>query len=521
MGVSQKLVTGADVSSSATLRLDPKIHIHHAFVLGCMVDLIGPARFGDLASFSNGRNLPRSAYADPSDEPIGLYLSVRGLANYVFNGAMCDPLRESTATEFLAEPTNPSFDPSSSLEVHDREVLITRSRATAPGSAMSGPEIVSESPVVPSGFVIRAALNLGVDPTYVAAILNHPVWRTYTAGLAAGKSQDNLSQELLAEVPIPNAAPGVQAAVAARYRKFLADAGQILDDDARFADECDAILSQVLNLKSPVVPNDSVRSRRVPLVDIAATRTLRLDNRWHSQVHRTLRDALGLMPSVRLGDLIAEPIAKGRQPKWVLDDDTDAEIERGYAVATGSIRFGSVVPDLLKVTSQVCVGAFPVSTGDLLIAMDGDGSIGKAAVYSGQGTVTVDSHLSRVRISGGEDLTKAICCWLNSSWGMGQTNSMMSGATGQTQLGAADLCDVVIPHSVAESSTAIAAKFDELVNGYVPPAQRIRELLCACSFDVSSLLIESGVISDTPSRDAHWSLERTTFLLKRLYSSVR
>ena len=511
MGLKSVLVTGVAVSESETFRLDAKIYVNHKEIEGALSQLVAPHRLSEIATFSNGINLPKSSYADPDDEIAGRYLSVRGLANYIFEESTCNDLRSSPATDFLGAVGAPSVS-----VVRKQEVLITRSRASAPGIAMSGAEIESAIPVVPSGFVIRAELQEGTDPTYATAILNHPVWRTFTAGLAAGKSQDNLSQELLAQVPIPRASEEVQVAVADRYRTFLSDASSVLKDDSRFEDACNAIIQRITGESFARQDVQRVQVRTIPMAEVADSRTIRLDNRWHGGTIRQARANIMALRHVNLGSLVTA-IDKGKQPTWLVEDAFEVA---HYGVATGSIQFGSVVPELLKPTTASSVDAFPVRGGELLVAMDGDGSIGKAAVVPGGDIVTVDSHLARVRVHGGPQMAKAISCWLNSSWGLAQTNGMMSGATGQTQLSITELPELLILQSIEDNAAAIAAAYDELASSYVAPGPRVRDLLCLASSDIANILIGGGAIS--PSGDLNqWSTDRMRALIGRIHASNR
>lgn len=514
MAVTSLNVENQDLHDSQFFRLDPKLYVHHAAVRDAFSSLIDFTPFGQLASFANGLNLPKSAYADPEDAVLGHYLSVKGLAGYTFDESMCNPLRKDTATGFLLDP-----EETQKLAVRANEVLITRSRATAPGLSMSGAEVERDSRIIPSGFVIRANLNSDINATFVTAILNHPAWRTFTAGIAAGKSQDNLSQELLSAVPIPDVDEQLQSTIASRYRQFLSEVARISNEEERFADACDAIIQHVLGLAHVSDHSTRVQSRRVSLLEVAESRGLRLDNRWHGQSFRNVVNSLVDVPVEPLGSYVTAGPDKGRQPTWVLDGE--ATDESAYGVATGSIRYGQIVPDLMKQTTTASVAAFPVQQGDLLVAMDGDGSVGKAAVVTAPDAVTVDSHLARIRIREDTGLAEAISCWLNSSWGLAQTNGMMSGATGQTQLAATDLLSVLIPRKLADKSSEIAAQYRSAIEGYTPPSHRIREQLCLASVDVAQCLLDAGVISRPAVDSDIWGLDWTQMLTKRIYNSSR
>lgn len=511
MGVSALIVDRTDLLASVNFRLDPKSYRHHQVIRPALAAVGRSRPLGSIATFSNGVNLPKAAYADPADEVVGYYLSVRALASYSFSSQLCNPLRATAKTKFLDSGHQ------SDLTVRDTEVLITRSRASAPGLSMSGSEIESPETVVPSGFVIRANLS-EFDPTYVTAILNHPVWRSYTAGLAAGKSQDNLSQELLEHVPVPQASQGAQQAVAARYRDFLSFAKQVAADDEKFAEACDQVLLEVVGLQIDALPDRRVRHRSVPLLEVAESRTVRLDNRWHGVKFRSVIASLAGLEVETLGHLLSEHPAKGRQPTLLLEgEDSD-----GYsAAATSSLRFGVVSQELLKPTTLDCVEAFPVRAGDVLVAMDGDGSVGKCAVYGGDETITADSHLARLRVDGDIARAAALSCWLNSSWGQYQTNGMMSGATGQTQLSTEDLLRVQVPEVLLAAASEVAEVYLALTTQYVPARLKVRSELCNASAEIADILLDDGVLNRPRGAPDPWSHEACVNLMHRIYPSVR
>jgi hypothetical protein len=77
-------------------------------------------------------------------------------------------------------------------------------------------------------------------------------------------------------------------------------------------------------------------------------------------------------------------------------------------------------------------GIRQIRQGDILIAMDGEGSIGKAAVFSGDYVAVPDSHLGILRL--GPELAWALACYLNSSLGQAQIELAISGS-GETNVG--------------------------------------------------------------------------------------
>ncbi|MFI5929754.1 hypothetical protein ACIA3K_27780 [Micromonospora sp. NPDC051543] len=331
-----------------------------------------------------------------------------------------------------------------------------------------------------------------MDPNYLAAVLSHPGWRLLTAALAAGKRQDNLSQEQLVDVHIPVVGGDAQDGIARRYEDALRRIEEIYRSEEDFAKVCDEVLSGCAGLTLSSSARNQVQQARIALADVAETRGLRLDNRWHGPENSAVRSSLSAIPIRRLGSLLMSGPSKGRQPTWTAEEDADDDTPR--AIATATIQAGTINWENAKLTTERSVSLFPITDGDLLVAMDGDGSLGKAAVYRGDLPATVDSHISRSRVRGGEDTADALSCYLNSTWGKVQTTSLMTGATGQTQLSATDLRDVAIPVAVIDRATVIAAAYREALRQYEPIVRRARRVICEASADLTRRLLAEGVL---------------------------
>jgi hypothetical protein len=160
-----------------------------------------------------------------------------------------------------------------------------------------------------------------LDPVYVSAILNHPLWRLNTFALSAGKRQDNISQATLANIIVPSASSSLQNDIASEYRQTLAKIAEALRDDRRFKGVCDEILRRSAGVPSPPARERLLEARRVNLSEVAATSTQRIDNRWHGVANTTIRGELLRTGSIELGQLFAESPCRGKQPAVVDEDD--------------------------------------------------------------------------------------------------------------------------------------------------------------------------------------------------------
>jgi hypothetical protein len=191
------------------------------------------------------------------------------------------------------------------------------------------------------------------------------------------------------------------------------------------------------------------------------------------------------------------------------------------AIATVSIQSGMIVLDQVKPTTAESTSRFPVRSGELLVAMDGDGSLGKAAVYTGEKTATVDSHVARCRLRKRGRVAEAVACYLNSTWGRVQTTGMMTGATGQTQLSPTDLSDVLVPLAVVENAEVIAERYQEVLREFEPVTRRARRALCNACAEMTATLLADGALLKFEGLETFTSPDKLLGLLEQLYPSAR
>lgn len=311
--------------------------------------------------------------------------------------------------------------------------------------------------------------------------------------------------------------PTEQTTLAEAYRQTLADIEAISNED-RLAETCDRIIARVCGLQLPERATGSVTARVVRMHEVASAPVMRADNRWHGAANQQILVALE-RDSVPLGSVLASFPAKGRQPTYLEEPDGDD----AFAIATSTLQMGQVVLDNAKPVTRSSIASAPVAPGQLLVAMDGDGSLGKAAVVPNTDlSLMRDSHVGMSDTKGGKHLAPALACWLNSTWGLTQTSGLMTGATGQTQLRPADLASVRVPVNVLERAAEIAAEYTSALSYIDTPARRTRRILCNGAAQVSQLLLRYRAVHLGPKRsDEFVSADRLWELLEMAYPTVR
>jgi hypothetical protein len=485
-------VLGSELAASPSSRLDVRYHLLMRLVQPFFQGLERPVRLVDvLDAVANGVNLPASLYADDLTEATALYASVTSLSQFALREASCVPLvipeRFLVGNKLTVEQAS----------AQRQEVLLTRSGT--PGIAWPATLAPEGLPVIPSGFLIRLLLAKGFDPIALAAILNHPCWRLLTLALSAGKRQDNIGQPALAAILLPRLNESQQTRITQCYTQTLNQIRDILAEEP-FMEVCDNILSDVLQLPSPPIESRAVMAAVVSLEDVAATPSLRADNRWHGVPNRLVRGALA-EESVPLGSVVGGMPVKGRQPDYLEEAEDGA-----FAIATGTLQAGQVALDLAKPVTLTSAARFPVQSGQLLVAMDGDGSLGKAGVVGpSDAELTVDTHIAKVPVNGSPDLNKALACWLNSTWGRTQTAGLMTGATGQTQLRPTDLLRVLVPQVLVDRPDEVASAYQNVLTTFDTPARHARQAICDGSAEITEILMEEGTLRMTKESSATYN----------------
>ncbi len=506
MAVEPQSIRLATVAAAADVRLDPHHYTLYERAKDLATGMLAPLPLREplLHGARNGINLPQEAYATEHSDDY-LYASVAAFSQFAFRPDRCQALRP---------PESFAYGPDIAKErCMPEELIITRSGT--PGIAWAGslaPEPLSV--IVPSGFVIRAKVRTSVaTPVYVAAVLNHPAWRIWSASLAGGKRQRNLGQEHVAQLAVPALSAQAQDRVVTAYVESLKDIDVILASDVSIRTLCDNSLAIVQGF--PIVPLDRAQLTfdRVSLSTCLSSPSGRLDARYHRSDVRASLASLEELPTVELRSLTEADVIKGKQPHFLGDDVTQG----GRVVATASIQAGRVQEGLLKLTNDEAVaeaGSRLVQSGDIVVAMDGEGSIGKAAVYRSDEPAITDSHVGLVRLVD-PSYADAIACFINASPGQAQIEVSISGATGQTQLSKQDLHRLRIPVAVLSAAGAIGSQYVGGLKAYEPSVRRVRRRLCTAEESITGLLLEAAEL-DAGARalleDLHSENSLMTFL---------
>ena len=434
-----------------------------------------------VSAIRNGHDVTQASYEDDDADAIARYLSVASVSSGVLITNETKPLGATAEVRDLLE---------AKLGIRSGDLVLTRSGT--PG--IPWPFVGNHShPLIAAGFMMQIRCQNIDEALYLAAILNHPAWRVRSRAHSAGKRQDNIDQVAVSAIPIPWPVKEARSRIAEAYRGTMLRIQNSFEDAQNFEAECNEVLAKWLGFP-PLSVQHGLWHRQVSLDDIANS-GLRFDGRWHAPRHLTIRGAVG--NPVRLGTLLSSRPVRGKQPK--ADHSLDAADDQPLCITTACIQQGQVVWDDLQPTAQSPRSIRRVREHQLIVAMDGVGSLGKAAVFrSGDQSraIGIDSHLSTCDFAS-QELADAIACFLNSTWGRAQTEGLMTGATGQTQLSADDLERVLVPRAIANNAEAISNSYQAVLTVWRPPKIAAREIICEGGAATTQQLVEAGALKES------------------------
>jgi hypothetical protein len=480
-------VSLSDVARTTDLRIDPH-HYDLAARLDGFIDQMkdeAALTWPRVSQVSNGENLPASLYLQDGTTSDVLYASVGAISQFALRPSSCVSLRSDA--EGLSDETV------TELSARPNEIWITRSGT--PGIAwpvLAMPEALTDSRIIPSGFLIRLTCDTSMlEPAYVAAVMNHPVWRVWSSSLAAGKRQRNLSQDHLAAISIPRLALETQRDLGSSYVQALRDVEADLAREQNLYALCDEILVARTGLQVLRVQRSVGLVEQVPLNLVALNGSLRIDHRSVRTDLRSIQEAVMSQPGRALAHLVRQLVRNGQPTLLPVDEQEPPRV-----IATGSIQFGAVQLAATKqgISEERATGEDrQASSGDLLITMDGEGSIGKAAVFDGDYEAVCDSHVAILRLSN-PTLAYAVACFVNSSMGQAQINRLISGATGQLQISNGDLLSLWVPQVILDQANAIRTDYKAALETFEGLVTKVRRRICQEAVAVTARLIEADAL---------------------------
>jgi hypothetical protein len=208
---------------------------------------------------------------------------------------------------------------------------------------------------------------------------------------------------------------------------------------------------------------------------VGKSHTLRCDAKQAEPQFKAFDDYLASVEHFFLGDCLPQPLVKGRQPRYLESPDPDGV----PVVSTLAVQNLRVHPEQCRFISPEDFDALPdekkPKPNDVLVTVDGGGSVGKPALFDLDDDFAVDSHVAILRPVGIDP--QVLVYLLASPLGQVQFQRAESGASGQTGVSEEDIrrfrFPVVPPGEIRKLAAALAARLGEI--GREAAALRRRE----------------------------------------------
>lgn len=177
------------------------------------------------------------------------------------------------------------------------------------------------------------------------------------------------------------------------------------------------------------------------LMEFLRSNILRFSTRFHNTATKKLMDFLDSVKTIRVGDIITEPIHRGASPIY----NPDGEIP---VVKTGHLKNGYIEISQEEFVEQNFYNSSTrsqIKEGDILIASTGKVSLGKIDLLEDEQDLVADGHISIIRIDEKKYNRVFFTYFFRSILGYFQIERDFTGATNQIELYADEISNFQIP----------------------------------------------------------------------------
>ena len=175
------------------------------------------------------------------------------------------------------------------------------------------------------------------------------------------------------------------------------------------------------------------RSYPLALSNVFAEEEVRLDFKYYDPDTLQLIEDLNSSGAKSIGSITIEAPHRGRSPaKAEYNTDDSNEV---LVVKAGNIGHVGLVGEFDTIEDLVYerLDEAHIHDGDLLLASTGDGTLGKAAVYTRPERAITDGHVTIIRLNS-QYLPEYVAWYLRSDYGRRQIYRLFTGSTGLIEL---------------------------------------------------------------------------------------
>lgn len=186
----------------------------------------------------------------------------------------------------------------------------------------------------------------------------------------------------------------------------------------------------------------TLKSYNTSINNISTNEIFRISSRFHNPLTKIFGTRLCSKPTLKLGDIIKQPIKRGVQPR---PDEQGTYV----AIKTGQLKNGYIdisEAELLTDNFFISNKKAQIQKGDILIASTGKVSLGKVDIYEFEEDAVADGHISIVRIDEAEYDSWFLAYFLRSILGAFQIERDYTGTTNQIELYPDQIANFDIPN---------------------------------------------------------------------------
>lgn len=352
------------IAQNQNARLDFRFHSYQSKAIPFLHRPFGKV----VSTINNGEDVSKKRYVYGESDLI--YPTVNNLKKTGFDFSNLTFLDEDTKTNKL---------------IKDGDLLISRSGTVGLSQVWNSKKIErllgKSVEAIPSGYLIVVSLDSGtVNSKFAQYYLNSSLMEEYFYVFGVGKTQKNISQSDILNIPFPIIEKSIQdetiekiEPIEREIENLQAQIGEATEPINRvFAREFGFNIERFEELKKQ-------KFFSLTLEDYSANQDLRCSVKFHRPAAKFVESELRNITNKSIKDFLAEDIVLGAS---VSPDDYDDNGEF-YYVAMSSIKSWSLDKDNSRLVSDVYSGknkAKSVNESDIIIARSGEGTIGKVAL---------------------------------------------------------------------------------------------------------------------------------------------
>jgi type I restriction enzyme S subunit len=398
-----------------------------------------------ISKIRNGKDFSKKAYSDYETNTI--YIRVNNLK----------PLGKFIAEDiaYLKDEKVRAF---SDLFVNEGDFLITRSGTVGIAFRFEKsilPEEIRDKDFMPAGYIIVLKIRSKFNDKHFKYFLYSSISRKYLEALSCGKSQQNISQSDLGKWLIPlSLLKNIPDRKIKEKEKQIAVLKSLIKDPRQIVDEVfGKYIGYNLNKFSEFEKKHIFKKS---LFDFCKSSQLRNSLKFHYPEYCHIFDILRKYKTVKLKQLLKEPVRRGVQPEY--DENGEIPVIKTLNVnKDGYIDLSELKYVNNQFYEQVKKKA-GIQKGDILITSTGEGR-GKVCFYNLDEPAIADTHVSIVRSKGINP--KYLTYFLLSALGKSQLSLLEQAVKGTPEIYSEEIGQLIIIYPDAEKQKQIIEEIEQ------------------------------------------------------------